>query len=79
MSQLERSRAGVLCLNAENLTSPWLHFEAGVLVRGLNASPQGNAGDGLAKGSRSAGHLFTYLHGVSADRLTGPLAAYQSS
>ena len=79
MNQLERARVGVLCLNAENLTSPWLHFEAGALARGLNASPPGNAGDALATGSRDTGHLLTYLHGVSADRLTGPLAAYQSS
>jgi hypothetical protein len=79
MNQLERARVGVLCLNAENLTSPWLHFEAGALARGLNASPPGNASGVLAKGSRDTGHLFTYLHGVSADRLAGPLAAYQSS
>src|SRR5687768_117914 len=45
MSQLERARAGVLCLNAENLRSPWVHFEAGALAKGLNASPPGNSPD----------------------------------
>ena len=79
MRELEQAQAGVVCLNAENLRSPWLHFEAGALAKRLNASPPGNTTKATANGSPEASHLFTYLHGVSADRLTGPLAAYQSS
>lgn len=33
MMQLERSRVVVICVTAENVTSPWVHFEAGAIAR----------------------------------------------
>lgn len=33
--ELESSTYGILCLTAENLKSPWMHFEAGALARSL--------------------------------------------
>jgi hypothetical protein len=32
-SELRDSNAGILCLTSTNLTSPWLHFEAGALSK----------------------------------------------
>jgi hypothetical protein len=65
-TQLQTSRAGVVCLTAENLESPWLHFEAGALAQGLARQPPRN-------------RLFTLLHGVTGAELHGPLATYQAT
>lgn len=33
--QLEGTSVGIICLTTENLESPWIHFEAGALLKGL--------------------------------------------
>lgn len=41
-AELEASHFGILCLTPDNLTSPWIHFEAGALsksVDGARVSP----------------------------------------
>jgi len=71
---LEEADAGILCLTAEGLASPWLHFEAGALTKGLDASRSRRAEEAsTATNSR----IFTYLHGLSPHAFTGPLAQYQ--
>src|SRR5262245_23715164 len=77
---LDKAQAGIVCLTAENLASPWLHFEAGALGRRLSLLST------HAKGRvrRGAGHeeprrLFTLLHGIAGSELEGPLSAYQST
>jgi len=35
---LDNSDCGILCLTAEAVGSPWVHFEAGLLVRALSTS-----------------------------------------
>lgn len=37
-SALDRHRIGILCVTSENLTSPWMMFEAGALWRGDRSS-----------------------------------------
>jgi hypothetical protein len=38
IGELERCHCGVLCITRENHLSPWLHFEAGGMVKGLSKS-----------------------------------------
>lgn len=35
MGELERCHCGVICITRENHLSPWIHFEAGGMVKGL--------------------------------------------
>jgi hypothetical protein len=72
IQRLEGARAGILCLTAENLSSPWLHFEAGALAKGLHSGS-----DHSSEPLRN--RIFTYLHGVTPANLAGPLAQYQSA
>jgi len=34
--QLAQAHFGIVCLTKENLTSPWIHFEAGALSKSVN-------------------------------------------
>lgn len=61
---LGAARTGVVFLTPENVSSPWLHYEAGALA--------------TAMGERD-GTLFTYVVGFDSGTLTGPLASYQST
>lgn len=36
--ELEKAKLGVVCLTAENLSSPWMHFEAGALSKAVGRS-----------------------------------------
>jgi hypothetical protein len=36
--QLQESRVGIICLTPENLSTPWLLFEAGALARALESA-----------------------------------------
>jgi hypothetical protein len=40
VKELEKARAGILCLPPENLQSSWLHFEAGALAKQLTTRSQ---------------------------------------
>jgi len=61
-SAIRRSRFAILCMTQENLSSPWLQFEAGALWRG-------------ATGATSACPL---LLDVEPDQLPGPLKLFQA-
>ncbi len=77
--ELERAHAGIVCLNAGNLGSPWLHFEAGALGNRLARLPKA-PGDLQTSGHPiSHRRLFTVLHGLPGAAVTGPLSAYQST
>ena len=36
---LDNAHCGILCLTPEAIGSPWIHFEAGLLVQALSQSP----------------------------------------
>jgi hypothetical protein len=74
---LTGAEAGILCLAAENLDSPWLHFEAGVLMTGLHRAQERAAA--LDADDPLRDRVFTYLLGDAAQRLSGPLAQYQAT
>jgi hypothetical protein len=74
IKKLRQSSAGVVCLTAENLESPWLHFEAGAL-----ASHFATAVSGPAPVNNQRSRVFTLLHGVTIAELKGPLSAYQAT
>jgi hypothetical protein len=76
-TRLESARAGILCLTPENLAAPWLHFEAGALAKGLQASA--GADSQPASPAHAKNRIFTYLHGVSPASLRGPFEHYQSA
>jgi hypothetical protein len=59
--QLDESYAGIVCLTPDNLTSPWLLFEAGA----------------LSKSENSASRVFTYLHGLKPSQVESPLSRFQ--
>jgi hypothetical protein len=61
--ELEACRVGLICLTPDNLTEPWLMFEAGALAKSLDSS-------------RVCPLLFG---GVEPSDLTGPLAQFQSA
>ena len=71
---LEEADAGILCLTAEGLTSPWLHFEAGALTKGLDSSRDRR---GEEANANTSSRIFTYLHGLTPTAFTGPLSQYQ--
>ncbi|HEX6731260.1 MAG TPA: hypothetical protein VF074_14645, partial [Pyrinomonadaceae bacterium] len=41
--ELQESQVGIVCLTSENLGSPWMHFEAGALARGLSPESKNTA------------------------------------
>ncbi len=67
--QLQEAAAGLICMTPDNVSSPWLHYEAGALANKL----------ATATGPSSTGYIFTYLDGVTPGELQGPLEAYQST
>jgi hypothetical protein len=78
LRHLDAAQVGVICLTSENLSAPWLHFEAGALLKGLHKTP-GTADDAGAAADATQARVFTYLHDVNAAALSGPLAQYQST
>ena len=78
--RLEKADAGIVCLTAENLNSPWMHFEAGALARRLSSRDQkSHASSKKPKPKDDATRLFPLLMGVSGAQLQGPLGAYQGT
>ena len=71
---LEEADAGILCVTAEGMTSPWLNFEAGALTKGLDSS---RARRGEQSNSTTRSRIFTYLHCLAPSAFTGPLSQYQ--
>ena len=65
-AQLRGSHAGILCLTPENLTSPWLNFEAGALSKAVPDE------DG-AKLPR----VWTYLFELQPANVAYPFAQFQ--
>jgi hypothetical protein len=60
--ELETTHIGVICLTPENLTAPWLLFEAGALSK---VHTEQNA------------HVCTYLIGMPYAAVTGPFTEFQ--
>lgn len=70
---LDDARCAIVCLTPEAVESPWIHFEAGLLVRTLSQLPDGRARDDHER------RVFPLLFGLSGGALSGPLASYQST
>src|SRR5262245_40128915 len=62
ITNLKGSKAGIVCLTPENLSSPWLHFEAGALARGFAKSRRVSA-------PSQKPPVFTLLHNVTGAEL----------
>ena len=73
--ELASSEAAILSVTPENADSPWMHYEAGAIANRLSISTQASS----AKVVTLKARLFTYLFGMEARDLKGPLAAYQST
>jgi hypothetical protein len=73
LRQLERARIGIICLTPESLGSPWLHFEAGALLRGMHVATDRRTDDPVTN------RAFTLLFDVEPAGLAGPLSQYQST
>ena len=69
--ELDSATAGLVCLTREALQSGWIHFEAGALARAVRKNNK--------RSDRREGALYTYLLGVQADELRGPLGEFQST
>ena len=61
--ELTKSTAGIICITAENLEAPWLHFEAGALSKDIE--------------KRSL--VCPYLIGLKPNELRGPLIQFQAT
>jgi hypothetical protein len=72
-SALDNSDCGVLCLTAEAVGSPWVHFEAGLLVRELSTSSKPEMTQTKER------RVFPLLCDITGEVLKGPLSAYQST
>lgn len=59
--QLEQIQFGIICLTPENLTSPWIHFEAGAVSKKLDDKTR----------------LCPYLLGIEPTDIEGPLVQFQ--
>jgi hypothetical protein len=70
---LDNAQCGLLCLTPEAIGSPWIHFEAGLLVQALS-----QARDPAADSIRER-RVFPLLYGIKEGALAGPLSAYQST
>jgi hypothetical protein len=70
---LDNAHCGILCLTPEAIGSPWIHFEAGLLVQALS-----QARDPAAENARER-RVFPLLYGVKEGALAGPLSVYQST
>jgi hypothetical protein len=86
LSALKDAKAGIACVTAENVSSPWMHFEAGALAGEVSKLPIPHANETAAPGTDDAppvsahrSRLFTVLHGVDMSALDGPLSAYQGT
>src|SRR5262245_46843273 len=54
LEKLQDAQVGIVCLTSENLGSPWMHFEAGALARGLSPESKDTARSADSPGPRTA-------------------------
>jgi hypothetical protein len=59
-SELESTDFGVVCLTPDNLTKPWIHFEAGALAKQVTDKTR----------------VVPYLHGLEPSNVSPPLALF---
>jgi hypothetical protein len=78
LRHLDAAQVGIICLTPESLAAPWLHFEAGALLKGMHKGPAPADADETAEDATQE-RIFTYLHGVTPASLSGPLSQYQST
>jgi len=62
-SELEKSNFGIICLTKENLSEPWIMFEAGALAKNIDES-------------RVSAILFD---GLQNENIDGPLSLFQNT
>lgn len=74
--ELSTADAALVSITPENCTSPWMHYEAGAVANRMGLAMSGNDATST---ETLKGRLFTYLFGIRAGDLRGPLAAYQST
>jgi hypothetical protein len=61
--QLKDTQFGIVCLTPENLTSPWIHFEAGAIAKAVMGDDKGR--------------LWRYLIGLNHSDIKSPLWQFQ--
>ena len=76
-SELASAQAVLVTITPENCESP-MHYEAGAIANGMRIE-MSRKGKRKANVDTIKGRLFTYLFGMDARALKGPLAAYQST
>jgi len=62
-AQLEASKAGIICITPSNHNAPWLNFEAGAISNQVKPTKM----------------VCTFLVGMKATDLDGPLAQFQAT
>jgi hypothetical protein len=61
-AELDASAMGIICLTPDNLTAPWILFEAGALSKKLE---------------KAESRVYTYLHKVASADIKFPLSMFQ--
>ena len=64
--ELDKCRFAILCMTPDNLSSEWLHFEAGAIAKTLPEALE-------------AGRVTPFLVGVPASALRGALGQFQAT
>jgi hypothetical protein len=64
--ELDESRFGILCVDREHLTSPWIHFEAGAIAKSV-------------QGATARNRVTPLLLGIDEADLRDPLALFQAT
>jgi TIR domain len=68
MKNLSRCRIGVVCMTPDNIASPWIHFEAGVI-----------AATGEEQAGKAPKRVLPFLVGIDDSELPGALSMYQAT
>lgn len=61
LSELADTEFGIICLTADNISKPWINFEAGALANRI----------------RDRARAVPYLHGIASSDLQPPLSLFQ--
>ncbi len=62
-AELDSAQFGILCITADNISSPWLNFEAGALSKSIRTD--------------STVHVCPLLFGLEPNEISGPLSQFQ--